>query len=63
MTQYTTPFPMSNSQPDGWRPGGLSGVMVTGRDTVHKWMVDTFIKKPARRRATTWRFTRRSSRC
>lgn len=22
----------------------LSGVMVTGRDTVHKWMVDTFIK-------------------
>lgn len=23
----------------------LSGVMVTGRDTVHKWMVDTFIKK------------------
>ncbi len=24
---------------------GLSGVMVTGRDTAHKWMVDTFIKK------------------
>lgn len=23
----------------------LSGVMVTGRDTVHKWMVDTFINK------------------
>lgn len=23
----------------------LNGVMVTGRDTVHKWMVDTFIKK------------------
>lgn len=23
----------------------LTGVMVTGRDTVHKWMVDTFIKK------------------
>ncbi len=22
----------------------LSGVMITGRDTVHKWMVDTFIK-------------------
>ena len=22
----------------------LNGVMVTGRDTVHKWMVDTFIK-------------------
>jgi fumarate hydratase subunit beta len=23
----------------------LSGVMLTGRDAVHKWMVDTFIKK------------------
>jgi len=23
----------------------LSGVMITGRDTVHKWLVDTFIKK------------------
>jgi tartrate dehydratase beta subunit/fumarate hydratase class I family protein len=23
----------------------LNGVMMTGRDTVHKWMVDTFIKK------------------
>lgn len=23
----------------------LSGVMVTGRDAVHKWLVDTFIKK------------------
>jgi len=23
----------------------ISGVMVTGRDTVHKWMIDTFIKK------------------
>jgi fumarate hydratase subunit beta len=26
-------------------PVTLSGVMVTGRDTVHKWMVETFIKK------------------
>jgi fumarate hydratase class I len=26
-------------------PVALSGVMVTGRDTVHKWLVDTFIKK------------------
>jgi fumarate hydratase subunit beta len=26
-------------------PVALSGVMVTGRDTVHKWMADTFIKK------------------
>ena len=23
----------------------ISGVMLTGRDTVHKWMIDTFIKK------------------
>jgi fumarate hydratase class I len=26
-------------------PVALTGVMVTGRDTVHKWMVDTFINK------------------
>jgi tartrate/fumarate subfamily iron-sulfur-dependent hydro-lyase beta chain len=26
-------------------PVALSGVMVTGRDRVHKWMMDTFIKK------------------
>ena len=26
-------------------PVALSGVMVTGRDAVHKWMMDTFIKK------------------
>lgn len=26
-------------------PVALSGVMLTGRDTVHKWMSDTFIKK------------------
>jgi len=24
---------------------GLTGVMITGRDTVHKWMIETFIKK------------------
>lgn len=24
---------------------GLTGVMATGRDSVHKWMVDTFIRK------------------
>jgi fumarate hydratase class I len=23
----------------------LSGVMITGRDTVHKWMIDTFINR------------------
>ena len=26
-------------------PVGLSGVMITGRDTVHKWMIETFIRK------------------
>lgn len=26
-------------------PVGLTGVMVTGRDAVHKWMIDTFIRK------------------
>ncbi|MDI6769439.1 MAG: FumA C-terminus/TtdB family hydratase beta subunit [Anaerolineales bacterium] len=26
-------------------PVTLTGVMVTGRDTVHKWLVETFIKK------------------
>ncbi|MCK4725517.1 MAG: fumarate hydratase C-terminal domain-containing protein, partial [Anaerolineales bacterium] len=25
-------------------PVALSGVMMTGRDAVHKWMIDTFIK-------------------
>jgi fumarate hydratase class I len=26
-------------------PVAISGVMVTGRDTVHKWLADTFIRK------------------
>jgi len=26
-------------------PVALTGVMITGRDTVHKWLIDTFIKK------------------
>ncbi|MBN2387237.1 MAG: fumarate hydratase C-terminal domain-containing protein [Anaerolineales bacterium] len=26
-------------------PVALSGVMITGRDTFHKWLIDTFIKK------------------
>jgi fumarate hydratase subunit beta len=26
-------------------PVTLSGVMVTGRDTVHKWIIDTFVKQ------------------
>ena len=25
-------------------PVSLSGVMITGRDTVHKWIIDTFIR-------------------
>ena len=34
----------------------LSGVMITGRDTVHKWLVDTFIKKTASPAGMTWRY-------
>ena len=26
-------------------PVALTGVMVTGRDTAHKWLIETFIKK------------------
>jgi tartrate/fumarate subfamily iron-sulfur-dependent hydro-lyase beta chain len=26
-------------------PVALSGIMITGRDTVHKWMIETFIRK------------------
>src|SRR5512138_2215122 len=26
-------------------PVELSGIMVTGRDAVHKWMIETFVKK------------------
>jgi len=26
-------------------PVSLTGIMVTGRDTVHKWLIETFIKK------------------
>ncbi|MRR52873.1 MAG: fumarate hydrolyase, partial [Rhodocyclaceae bacterium] len=26
-------------------PVSLTGIMITGRDTVHKWMIETFIKK------------------
>jgi fumarate hydratase subunit beta len=26
-------------------PVNLSGIMITGRDTVHKWLIETFIKK------------------
>jgi fumarate hydratase subunit beta len=46
MRQLTTP--LSNETVRSLKVGDpvtLSGVMVTGRDAVHKWMVDTFIKK------------------
>lgn len=38
------------SEEDIWElkvgdPVALTGVMITGRDSVHKWMIDTFIKK------------------
>ena len=29
-------------------PVSLSGVMITGRDTAHKWMVETFVKETRR---------------
>lgn len=41
-------LPISDAAIDNLQVGDsvfLSGVMVTGRDAVHKWMVDTFIKK------------------
>jgi len=46
MRQLTTP--LSDQTVRSLKVGDpvmLSGVMVTGRDAVHKWMVDTFIKK------------------
>jgi len=46
MRELTTP--LSNEAVRSLKVGdpvALSGVLVTGRDAVHKWMVDTFIKK------------------
>jgi fumarate hydratase subunit beta len=46
MNQLTTP--LSDQTVRSLKVGDpvtLSGVMVTGRDAVHKWIVDTFIKK------------------
>jgi fumarate hydratase subunit beta len=46
MRQLTTP--LSDEAVRSLKVGDpimLSGVMVTGRDAVHKWMVDTFIKQ------------------
>jgi len=41
-------IPISDAEIDALSVGDsvlLSGVMITGRDSVHKWMSDTFIKK------------------
>lgn len=41
-------IPISDEKIRGLKVGDsvlLSGVMITGRDTVHKWLSDTFIKK------------------
>ena len=41
-------FPLSDEDIRSLKVGDpvlLNGVMITGRDTVHKWMVDTFVKK------------------
>jgi len=41
-------IPLSNETIRSLKVGDsvtLSGVMMTGRDAVHKWMIDTFIKK------------------
>ncbi len=46
MKQITTPI--TDDVIRGLKVGdavALSGMMVTGRDAVHKWMIDTFIKK------------------
>ena len=41
-------MPISDEQIRDLKTGDtifLSGVMLTGRDAVHKWMIDTFIEK------------------
>ena len=41
-------IPLSDEAIRGLKVGDpvlLSGVMITGRDAAHKWMVETFIKK------------------
>jgi fumarate hydratase class I len=48
ITMKIIELPMSESVVRSLKVGdpvALNGVMVTGRDTVHKWLVDTFIKK------------------
>jgi fumarate hydratase subunit beta len=45
---YNLSIPISDEQIRQLKVGdavSLSGVIVTGRDTVHKWMIETFIKE------------------
>ena len=45
---HTLNMPLSNEAVRSLKVGDpvlLNGIMITGRDTAHKWMVDTFIKK------------------
>lgn len=45
---YNLSIPISDEQIRELKVGdsvSLSGVIITGRDTVHKWMIDTFIKE------------------
>jgi fumarate hydratase subunit beta len=45
MQKLTIPIPDDKIQKLGvGDPVSLSGVMITGRDAAHKWMIDTFIK-------------------
>ena len=46
MKQITTPI--SDEAVRDLKVGdsvAISGMMITGRDAAHKWMIDTFIKK------------------
>ena len=36
----------------------LSGIIVTGRDAAHKWMIETSSRKHARRRVMIWKCTK-----
>ena len=45
---YNLSIPISDEQIRELKVGdsvSLSGVIITGRDTVHKWMIETFIKE------------------
>lgn len=44
-------------------PVSLNGIMVTGRDAVHKWLVETSFTKLTHRKAMISRSMRHSNRC